>query len=102
MKDRLYYGDIYKRVNGENRLIKKKVLLIKSKEYDDYLIYMKYRKNPMLLLKDAFNGYRNLNEGLNTFIPVFSLRDGYYFIDKESIKPYYERNYTLIKKVMKQ
>lgn len=101
MKDRLYYGDIYKRVNGEDHLVKKHVLLIKSNGYNDYLIYAKFRKNPMLLLKDI-SSYRNLNEGLNTFIPVFSLRDGYYFIDEESIKSYNERNYTLIKTVMKK
>ena len=100
MKERLYYGDVYKRINGKNKLIKSHVLLIKSKECDDYLIYAKFRKNPKLLLKDN-RECRNLNEGLNTFIPTFILRDGYYFIDKNSIEPYCTRKYTLIKTVMK-
>ena len=101
MKDRLYYGDIYKRINGENHLVKQHVLLVKSKNYNDYLIYAKVRKNPVLLLKNT-NGYRNLNEGLNTFIPIFPLRDNYYFIDENSLTKYNKRNYTLIKTVMKK
>lgn len=101
MRDRLYYGDIYKRVNGENHLVRANVLLVKSKIYDDYLIYSKVRKNPTLLLKD-YNACRDLNKRLNGFIPTYIIRDGFYFIDKESLRPYQnKRKYTLIKRVMK-
>ena len=101
MRDRLYYGDIYKRVNGENRLVRANVLLIKSKIYDEYLIYSKVRKNPLILLND-YDACRNLNKGLDDFIPTYILRDGFYFIDKESLRPYQKkRKYTLIKRVMK-